>query len=246
MKVVRYMKSLEQGTFFSNEPTRVRGRFFFYDPDAKTVIHASRDRVLIAANKVHAFIMLAALYQKTWPTRPNPWDQNLGGLTKTPRQIFGELSNLFFDQGMEEVAGAINRATRGVVAPEKLPAPWRGVIETPTSANRFFGLYLGYDHAYRYRGTDFHLLKAYSYRGDEFTGEFDELDPIIHELGRMFHYDIIVLQSEPGRRRCVTEVYCLRDGTTPFTMIVRDMTLAPDTVMDPEQPCLWYPGAAKP
>jgi len=256
MKVVRFMKSLDRGTFFKEDVNLARGRFFFYDPDAKTVIHAPRDRVLIAANKAHAFITLAELYKKAWPARPSAWDEKWGGLDKTPRQIFGQLSDLFFDQDMHSVSSAINHALRvGANPSREFPPPWRGVIDTPTSPNSIFtyGASLGlgmevrdYDHTYRYRGRDATRLKYHSYVGNRFTGHYDELDPIIHELGRMFLYDIIVLQSEPGRRRCVTEVYCLREGTTPFTMIVRDMALAPDTVMDPEQPCLWYPGAAKP
>jgi len=259
MPVIRFMRSLERGAFYAggSDPLAC-GIFFFFDPDAKTVMHEDPSKVLICANKPHAIIELIAMSDKKhrvgeedplYDFGPSAWDQKTDD-KKAPRTAFIWLADIFRQQSMYKVARAIQTAMKSEkpdFTVPNFPPPWLGVVSTPDATNSRFsdwkpgdaiinGEVFSCDHAYRIPEQG-----ALKYIGDRFFGVFDVLDGMICNLAKDMGYSTVVLQSEPGRRRAVTEVYHVRNRLTAFDSIIRDMSLPPLPVKDATQPCIWYP-----
>jgi len=253
MPVVRYMVSLERGAFYDGgADPRACGVFLFFEPDAKTVIHLPAEQVLVCANKPHAVIRLLELEAARTPSI-DPWDAQWNShSTDTPRNLFVGYAELFREKKMFAVADGIfarimdrNGLTTTM---SEIPPCWRSVVSAPTAEERFFSVEKeGQSWHFNERHKVDHTFMwtdrqdNYRYMGYELTGRFDDLDAIICALARRHGYSTVVLQSEPGRRRCVTEVYYTLDRLDAFRSIIRDMTLPPEAVKDVTQPCVWYP-----
>ena len=266
LRVIRYMEGMHAGVWHSGQHQRACGTFFFFDPDARTILRRDDARVLVAANKQHALIQMLERMNATsgggaW------WDITVpvgGRLEGPPRKRFLEWAELFemhsytynyFHGGKRPPPpttwseATLQRAQLAIAAGlREAMRPPRGNFAAPgfpsmwrtlaqSPTQRQYLVQLPDGYWIDHTYTDSNGV----YLGFLFSGHWDDLDRWICKLAVPLDIDIIVLQAEPGRRRAVTEIYDVRDRATSFGSLVRDMSLAPIAVADPAQPCVWYP-----
>lgn len=263
MRAIRYMDNLDKGIWISRAGHSC-GTFFYYDPDAVTFLATPNEsRVLFAANKVHAFYLLAILLSSKgsveWQA-PDGLAWRAMGIVLDVADMIGR-SQPKTNKAHECVAAIIqgllhitrlpffshlNRAK--ALAAMKMPAT---VVDTfdhgafplamqiLSTFEQQADIYSGVTHAYM--ATERNATTA-TYIGATVYAMFDQFDGMLCEMAGVSRVvDIIVLQSEPGRMRAVTELFDVRARSDAFSSLVRDDRSRPDTSADTSNPAMWYP-----
>ena len=244
IRVVRYMDSPTSGIWHQRTAaTEHCGTFYYYEPDSVTTLRCARDAVLMAGNKIHAVYMLMQQATDTSALRAalRACHTKLADFNEPN---IAAIQSPAFKQYVLALLDALARGDLDSVANHPLlqVVPWgrpRVVLledidhtmrrVTPSDADTGLSV-----------AESFGLVPTYV--GYTIWSRLDSLDAALCGHARIAGYKLVVLQSEAGQLRAVSEVLDTRPRHVSFQSLVKlPISVPPDAVFDETAPAVYYP-----